>query len=228
MRNFNYHPHPPFCDVACPYCEEFDRGYHLFKGENLGNRILHESDNFVVFPSLGQIVEGYLLIASKNHLVGLSDISELHFCELECVIEEVRKVLAKNYSEPIFFEHGPVNGNKGGCCVNHAHLHAVPAKVSISDYLIRIGLEPNPLHDLLMLRFQSKIDKEYFYVDDSSGRLVFDNLRDALGYPESQYLRKVLAAQLGVPEKWDWRVYPGIEELQRTKIKLADKFNSSL
>jgi len=44
--------------------------------------VVAESQNFFVFPSLGQLVEGYLLICSQEHFLGLSQINKEHFQEL--------------------------------------------------------------------------------------------------------------------------------------------------
>src|SRR3989344_6771630 len=118
--------------MRCQYCSEFEIGHLDFNGKNLGNRMLFETDNFVVFPTIGQIVEGYSLIASKLHYTGMGHIPlELH-AELESVKNKVRKVLTDNYRNPLFFEHGPASrAKKGGCCIEHAHFHAVPVNLDI-------------------------------------------------------------------------------------------------
>ena len=95
---------------------------------------MFESDNFVVFPSLGQIVEGYLLIAPKKHYIGVSGIPKELYPELEEVCKKVRNKLSEVYCVPLFFEHGPHKESKGGCCIDHAHIHAVPVKTDSHRY----------------------------------------------------------------------------------------------
>jgi diadenosine tetraphosphate (Ap4A) HIT family hydrolase len=117
---------------SCPYCYEIKRGFFEFKNKNYGNRILFESDNFIVFPSLGQIVEGYLLIASKKHYVSIGQIPEELYQELEFVCNKVKEILSENYTVPILFEHGALSEyKKGGGCITHAHIHAVPIRINI-------------------------------------------------------------------------------------------------
>ena len=96
----------------CAYCAFVEWGADNFKGRNIGNRILFESKNFVVFPTIGQIVEGYLLIAPKKHFISIAAIPKSMFSELEKLQKKVRAVLEENYSTPLFFEHRPLSQNK--------------------------------------------------------------------------------------------------------------------
>ena len=116
----------------CLFCNEFDLGSFVVQNQNYGSRILSESDNFFVFPALGQIVEGYLLLASKKHHIGIGQVPEILYPELESVLSKVRRVLLEAYASPLFFEHGPTSDTKkGGCCLVHAHIHAVPVQVDL-------------------------------------------------------------------------------------------------
>lgn len=98
--------------MKCDYCKEFRRGFLEIEKENFGNRILFETENFLVFPTLGQIVEGYLLIASKEHYLNIGEIPLELYPELEKLQHKVRKVLEDNYYTPLFFEHGPASDRK--------------------------------------------------------------------------------------------------------------------
>lgn len=207
------------CD--CPYCKTFERGYDEFKGKNLGNRILFESKNFIVFPTIGQIVEGYLLIAPKKHFISMGGIPASFYRELESVQLKVRKTLSENYSAPLFFEHGPASETKkAGCCIEHAHFHAVPVQLDILADLSK-NLKFKKIVSFEALKKQFKKARPYFFLETNNcQRYLFD-------IPEivpSQYIRRIIAAKTGKPELWNWKVSPELETLDKTKNKLKGKF----
>ncbi|HIH21919.1 MAG: hypothetical protein QT12_C0007G0025 [archaeon GW2011_AR21] len=202
----------------CAFCKEFRTGVIELKDIVLKRKVLHESKHFVVFPSLGQITEGYLLIVPKKHHLSIASIPKTQFGELEKVVEKVKKVLAENYCSPIIFEHGCASETKrAGCCIDHAHLHAVPAKASIAGELAR-KFKSSKIKDYKSLALAKK--KPYFFVEEEGSKRLFQ-IPNAV---PSQYIRKLLAFKIGEWLKWDWRVYLGIEELKATEKKLEGKF----
>lgn len=196
-------------DLGCPFCERPEK-YILFR-----------SDNFFITPSVGSFVEGYLLICSKEHFIGMGNIPLNHFDELENLKESVRKVLSKYYIPPIFFEHGPVGKRKrGGCCIDHAHLHAVPLKTSILEK-ISTHLDFRRIRNLTEVRAQFKREIPYLYYENQAGERYLTELFESI---PSQYFRKVVTVEIGKPKEWDWRVHPNPENFERTLEKLRGKF----
>lgn len=125
----------------CTFCaeltgEETNNLLRIVLREGCTTRVVRETENFVVLPTIGQIVEGYLLIVSKQHYLSFGHIPAQCFREFMNLKEETRQVLSEVYTSPIFFEHGPISESKrGGCCVEHAHLHVVPARIDLLDKL---------------------------------------------------------------------------------------------
>ena len=208
-------------NFACEYCEEFEKGIFNRGGKELSNRIIFESPNFLVFPSLGQIVEGYLLIAPKTHYINIKSLPKELLSELDRVKKLVRDILLENYRVPIFFEHGPVSKIKrGGCCIEHAHIHAVPLKANILHELRFFPCQAiNNLSDLA----EQPTDKPYFFYEDNQEKKYIFEIDDIV---PSQYIRKIIAAKVGKPDKWDWRYYPEMDNMQATIVKLSDKLKS--
>lgn len=203
----------------CPYCDEFKKNSFEFQDKNYGSRVLFESENFVVFPSLGQIVEGYLLIASKKHYIGIGEVPKEQYQELEKIQEKVKKVLIENYKTPLFFEHGSISeGKKGGCCIIHAHIHAVPVKMDLLPELQKhFPCKKIKTFDSLKNQFEAKIPY-FFYESNFQDRYLFE-------VPQivpSQYIRQIIATKIGKPERWDWKTYYGIDELLKTVEKLKE------
>lgn len=203
----------------CPFCE-YSNGYFEIRGQNFKNKILFESENFLVFPSLGQIVEGYLLISSKEHYIGIGEVPMQLHQELENVQEKVRNILTENYGTPLFFEHGPVSRSKrGGCCIEHAHIHAVPVQMDIlNDIADKFQFKKITNYDGLTKQFSKGIP--YLFLEENSDRYVFE-IPDII---PSQYIRKIIAHKIEKPDRWDWHSCLGLEEMSRTIKKLSGKF----
>jgi len=70
------------------------------------------------------------------------------------------------------------------------------------------------------LKNKLKQRQHYFFLENNLGkRFVFD-LPEAV---PSQYIRKIIACQVGKRERWNWREYLGLEELNTTLEKLRGK-----
>lgn len=207
--------------IPCRFCDEFKRGYIEFKEKKLGNCILFETENFLVFPAIGQIVEGYLLIAPKKHYLGMGSIPKELYVELELVVKKVRSVLTENYSVPLFFEHGPASQvQKGGCCIQHAHFHAVPVQMEIVEEISK-HFKCNSIDSFLELKTQFKKEKSYFFVEDNNKKRFLFQVPNVV---PSQYIRQIIAAKLNKRDRWNWQLCPGLDELNKTFKKLKDKF----
>lgn len=182
--------------------------------------IIGESENLYITPSLGQIVEGYTLICTKKHILSFSQLPEQFYAELERLKEKVKRMLSEIYCSPLFFEHGAVSEKEhGSCCINHAHLHCVPFNLDIFEEIIRHSkLIPKQIIDILELKNQHK---EYFYYENQQGKKWMFELNQR--FPR-QYLRQIISVKAGVPEKWDWRIFPEHKRFSSTKEKLSEKW----
>ena len=212
---------PAGCCPGCAFCDEF-RG----DGDSLLNRlaqgaipgrILHRTPHFVAFPPLGQFVEGGLLLATRRHLLSMARLPGDYYPELEQLMEETSRLLEKHYGcRPLFFEHAPVDaGNKGTCCVDHAHLNVFPVRVDVHSLLRQFPhatiermcqLAEEPYREGPYLFLQTNARERYVY---------------RAGVVPSQYIRQIIALHLGVPQRWHWRDYLGLDELNRTLATLV-------
>ena len=128
--------------IQCEFCTEFgDSGDEQVKAQTLfrtlfpdqPNRILLQTDHFLVVPGLGQISEGYLLVITKSHSTSMAEIPSALDDELQNTIEICCSVLSEVYGNPCaIFEHGGSKVRKGpACCVDHAHVHLLPLDANI-------------------------------------------------------------------------------------------------
>jgi len=208
-------------NAACVFCQEFSGAaasiYHELLGSELPSRVVHTTESFLVFPPLGQFVEGGLLLTTRDHWISMAFLPARCYAELEHLMDETCAVLRARYGcHPVLFEHAPLAaGDKGTCCVDHAHLNVFPVPVDVHDHLKKFPhVRISSMEELAAPRFR---DQAYLFLQANDGRrFVYE-----AGIVPSQYIRKIIATELGMPERWHWREYLGLDELKRTFAALA-------
>src|SRR5438874_12706706 len=71
------------------------------------NKAILESDHFVVLPSLGSLVPGWVLVTPKHHYLCIGALPQNLLPEFQRVKEETVGLIASQFGEPCIFEHGP-------------------------------------------------------------------------------------------------------------------------
>ena len=206
---------------SCVFCQEFDGHassiFQELSGGEIPSRVIHQTEHFLVFPPLGQFVEGGLLLTTRAHVISMAHLSDDAYEDLERLIRETSDLLLTHYGcRPLFFEHAPVSsGDKGTCCVDHAHLNVFPARVDVHRQLKKFPCSTiGRMHELAQA---NRRGQAYLFLQDNEGtRFVYD-----AGIVPSQYVRKIVTAALGMPERWHWREYLGLDELKRTIATLS-------
>jgi inosine/xanthosine triphosphate pyrophosphatase family protein/diadenosine tetraphosphate (Ap4A) HIT family hydrolase len=211
----------PQYNPSCVFCQEFDGSkssiYHDLLGQKLPSRLIHATEHFFVFPPLGEFIEGGLLITTREHYLSMAHLPDRLYDELDRLMAETSEILQSHYGcDPLFFEHAPVSsGEKGTCCVDHAHLNVFPVQVEVHDRLknkfpfVEIG-------GMRQLSLMPQRNHAYLFLQTNAGtRFVYDSC-----IVPSQYIRKIITEELGMPERWHWREYLGLEELERTYAAL--------
>ena len=92
------------------------------------NTIIEETNNFYIVPTLGSLVDGYVLIVTKRHINSMSELNDIELNEYQNIITKYQNVFKKIYNKtPIVFEHGTPNQNSEikANSVTHAHTHIV-------------------------------------------------------------------------------------------------------
>jgi diadenosine tetraphosphate (Ap4A) HIT family hydrolase len=188
-------------------------------------RILYSDEDFYIMLSLGPIVEGYLLLITKNHFTCCAALPvELQgrFIQLASKIENI---LIEVYGSCCFYEHG-----QAGSCLDfndsskhcfHAHLHCIPIKKSINNAII----EPFPNLELdswdSFFRTYNKFQEPYFFVKDQKSKFYIANK-----IPPRQFLRKKAASVVGNNEAWDWVKYQSWDKIFLGREKLFERFKN--
>src|SRR5581483_7342303 len=118
-----------FTMIDCTFCAELKMGSDCA----LWNQPLAETENFVVVPSLGSLVQGWVLIVPKNHSLSLGAMHIGFRKEIDTLEKRIKESLHAQYRKPVVsFEHGPSAVKHGtGCGIDHAHLHLVPTDCDV-------------------------------------------------------------------------------------------------
>lgn len=204
---------------ACRFCTEFEGGKVILSDEKtVKAHVLYETQNFIVFPPLGPVMEGHVLISPKEHTLSVATLPAALLAEFENVQNKAKIVMKDIYGHPpIFFEHGPAAfSSAGGCCVDHAHLHAVPAMVDLLQDL----QEKFTVHAIgsykALQDWQVATKRPYLLYENKQGERYIVDIPDII---QSQYLRRLLANKMGCPDRQDWRANYNLEEMATTAKK---------
>jgi len=212
----------------CTFCDQFrDHKNNGVGGSVFGqtfNRILWDDGSFVVVSALGALVEGWLLIVPREHFLSIANLPSNLRCRFLHLKNTVALILKETYSvDPIFFEHGSFSNElPGGACIVHAHLHAVPTSINLMPDLMN-QLKPRPIKSIEAL-WETPPNKAYVYFEHPE---KIPTIAEVNVYLPCQYLRRLIANRLGVPEQWNWR-----SNFQKTRImnansKLKNKFKAA-
>jgi hypothetical protein len=135
---------------------------------------------------------------------------------LDARIERLRDQIAGKFGPTIVAEHGPGACDLGASCCTHAHLHLIPigAADTVTDACRRVGGAPQVLGELAGLR--ALAGRPYLYLSPEPGvHLAWP----AVGFPR-QFVRRVCADILSMPDRYDWRDHPFEPTMRATLAQL--------
>lgn len=183
--------------------------------------ILLETPETYVMPTLGQFVEGYVMLIYKEHEDCFGTVVDRRVRE---VLARVEETLRDEYGAFCAFEHG----RTGSCLTRrnnqicyHAHIHCLPVE---KDFTARIAedWERRPLDDITDLRDEVGGETEYLYLQTDDGT---QSMFTVDGDLERQYLRKRACEAMGLPEKYaNWQKHPFHSKMENTVEQLAQSF----
>lgn len=194
-----------------------------FFATGLHNTVLFETQYFVVLPTIGSLVSGWVLIVPKNKYVNFSKITKVEQEDLLSLISTLDNFYKSFYGSYVIFEHGPkIVKSIVGCGVDYAHLHIVPVKIDLKSKAHKyIDSEINwvALDELSQI---SEIvrDNEYLFLQDNFQK-KYVCVSQFIG---SQTFRKVIADELGISDKYDWKKHSFLENIKETIKSYSKNF----
>jgi diadenosine tetraphosphate (Ap4A) HIT family hydrolase len=185
------------------------------------NTPLFESLNFVAVPSVGALVEGWLLLAPKRHFISLGALPDPLLAEVGEFKEFVCSVLTQCYGTVSAFEHGPsAAGRTLGCGVDHAHLHLVPVAFDLSKEVSplmpkRVAWTPARIDDCRAAHLRGE---DYLYLEQpiGAGRIA---VHQRFG---SQLFRRAVASHIGASQQYNWREFEQLPTVMATIRRIRE------
>lgn len=157
VRAFSISPSEPYASsqTICRFCNAPKCG------TNPWDRILWETEHFLVVPSKGGFVPGWLMLIPKMHVLSMAQLPSSLSIEFEALFAEVCYQLQCAFGVATAFEHGASQPNTTfGCGIDHAHLHVVPLPrhldlKAIAEEALNQNFStdlPSPCHPYLRIR----------------------------------------------------------------------------
>lgn len=212
--------------VNCHFCDIFGSSKNQIS-DPIFDKIIWSNNDFVIVPAKGALVEGYLLIITKEHHLCMAELSCQLLSDLSKIKSFIREILSKEFMPPIFFEHGPAcqtdKGDKGGACIDHAHMHCVPFKTDIlpisPSYPQLVKFENVvKLETYEDIKYQIMRNKSYLYYENQK----MDKFLIFASSVPSQFFRRLMAMEIGATYEWDWSVFTFRDNVISTLRKLEN------
>ena len=170
----------------CPHC-----GSH----SSALKYLLLETKNFRVVCDVHPIIEGHILIISKNHLSCVGEYSQEIFDEFTNLYEKFSRFIKDMYSSVSSFEHGKI-----GQTVFHSHTHIIPYSGNPGDIIPEGEEHMATISSLESLQDMYRKDGKYLFFSIGKDMWLVDL---KLGAP--RFFRDRFAAAFGNPERGDWK-----------------------
>lgn len=198
--------------VNCAICESLKNP----RTEEFWNEPLFQTDHFVVLPSLGSMIEGWLLVIPKGHVLCMGALPLALEREYRELHGKVRGHVADLYGMPVVsFEHGPNSRLKRtGCGVDHAHVHVVPFSGDLIELSTPYLGESSGWYiaDAYSQREAYSSGLDYLYAE-VPGRGAVMATSAEFG---SQVFRRAIADYLNIPHEYQWREFLRLDTVATT------------
>ena len=211
--------------AGCPFCDEFfDGGDNsesaLLNDIGIKSRVIYRDNDFVVFPTIGGFIPGYILLATIKHYPCFGALNDYELSKAQELITKFKSVIRDIYgTDCVIFEHGMLScGYKYGGCIDHAHIHFIPLSEPIISSIESYGMNIKKIDSLDQIRKCYKDGSPYLFLSDVDG--TYYEIHNIV--IPSQFLRQVICKKIGMEQYWNWHVYDFKENLALTLEQFQD------
>jgi hypothetical protein len=179
------------------------------------------SSSFFAMLGWGPIVEGFTLVAARDHVPSMFDVSGDLVEELNRFSRAVRLRLTPLYGPSIVTEHGRIavcdflDSHEPHCF--HAHRLVFPLQVDLQDALMAAGLAFKHYRSFTAARAESQEVGAYLYYERPDESCVVADVR---GGVRRQFFRNAVASSIGRPELMNWRIHSRLDIVEKARISL--------
>ena len=202
---------------GCLLCDEVRGEYPLSLRLGLyataADKVIMETEHFLLLPDISPIVPGHSLLISKDHFPCFTQLPNSMLEEFRDARDKAVSRIAATYGEPLLFEHGSSSDTRrSGVCVQHAHIHLLPVRAPVEDWLEKFG-ELVPF-DLFTADSRQNLPEDYLWYRNQLGsEYLVSNFYESI---PCQFIRRALAQHLAI-SNWNWKSilvpHPGEPEL---------------
>jgi len=189
---------------TCKFCSVFD------SSEAPCDRPILRTPNFIVAPSVGALVPGWMLVVSTKHYISAGALPHELLAELRGTINTVAAAMRQTSRTAAIFEHGPARENTVvGCGIDHCHVHVVPLEFDLYSAAGQLsketGISWEPAADITSTKAYHEGGHPYLYIQQNDVGKIGTSSN-----PPSQFFRRVIASRQGRPEEFDWRRHDAV------------------
>jgi diadenosine tetraphosphate (Ap4A) HIT family hydrolase len=203
--------------MDCAFCAEFAG----LPCPGQGTRIICEVSGWVLLPTVGCFTPGYCLFMPLDHIYAAADAAPGELARVGAAVEDMRALISSVFGPVIIAEHGPRGCELGAGCCSHAHLHLIPVSDpgAVTAAYQATGGPGRHLENLAGL--VGAVKGPYLYLSPRPGEHL---LWHSAGFAR-QYVRRICAAQHGMPDQFDWRDHPfeDNQALTVTRLRAATR-----
>lgn len=194
----------------CNYCNYYYKGI-----DSIGQKIIYESNHFIVLATLGEFIHGYPIIIPKKHVMSCAEFDKETMLDFLEVLDDVLFILKKTYKTENFlvWENGTGNGGKGKAkdSVVHSHVHVAPSNLTADKIELVAGF---PLKEITTKEISKYTNYSYLMIKDGKKWRIND---DPNVYIPRQFIRQLIAEEHHLKgDIWNWRTHPFIDKMQET------------
>ena len=201
---------------------EMASGKHRFaallsgRGDTAYDRPLLKTKDWIVAPTLGAIVPGWLLIIPRRAATSCREWTAKSGLAPLAAVGDVAAHLGLAMNEIIWFEHGPATaGTLVGCGLDYAHLHMIirpqfdfAAFAAMARATAELEWRDSEACDA----YTQVGTGSYFIAGSGDSAMIATEVETA----GSQFFRRVAASLIEDGESWDYRSHPHCENIQGT------------
>lgn len=148
----------------CAYCQYLKGSPYVYQ-----HKILYSSANFFVVSTLGQFINGYLLIIPYSHIMSNAELINYKSKEFLTVLEDISCILKMTYnvSNVLVWENGTGNSGIGKAknSVVHAHTHIAPSNLNATTIETISGF---PFKEIIFDQLPSYSKNSYLLIKKSN------------------------------------------------------------
>ena len=189
---------------------------------NYEGRIFMENPSLIAVASLGQIVEGYAVVFGREESISLRSLEKDERREFLRFLRTARQRVEQRFGPTVMFEHGSsCAGTDVSCGVNRIHVHIVPYAGRVlkneMEKSFQCKSSTSTIEQMLEKLNSWETEAPYFWIQES-GRVFLFSYGEKR---ESQVVRRIIARQVGMDARWNWREYPTQEAAEWVAKELS-------